>query len=43
MSEPSIYSNKPNAAIQATSLNPSLTASLQADACKLEPVNVFGY
>ncbi|WP_246838281.1 hypothetical protein [Leptospira meyeri] len=35
--------NKPNAAIQAAPLNPSLTASLQADACKLEPVNVFGY
>ncbi|TGM82382.1 hypothetical protein EHR01_06260 [Leptospira mtsangambouensis] len=35
--------NKPNAAIQAATLNPNLTASLQADACKLEPVNVFGY
>ncbi|TGL45992.1 hypothetical protein EHQ49_00700 [Leptospira perdikensis] len=35
--------NKPNSAIQAASVNPSLTASLQADACELEPVNVFGY
>ncbi|PJZ86399.1 hypothetical protein [Leptospira harrisiae] len=35
--------NKPNAAIQAATLNPSLTASLQADACKLEPVNALGY
>ncbi|MBM9591066.1 hypothetical protein JWG41_11450 [Leptospira sp. 201903075] len=35
--------NKPSSAIQAAAVNPSLTASLQADACKLEPVNAFGY
>lgn len=35
--------NKPSSAIQAASVNPSLTASLQADACNLEPVNAFGY
>lgn len=35
--------NKPNSALQGISLNPALTASLQADACDLEPVNAIGY
>ncbi|MCW7471512.1 hypothetical protein [Leptospira kanakyensis] len=34
--------NKPNSMIQTAALDPSLTASLQADACDLEPVNLIG-